>query len=49
MTLAANTGQRGSDLVRMGPTDIETYQGIDGINVTQLKYRLLAEAVDQLL
>ncbi len=37
ITLAANTGQRGSDLVRMGPTDIETFQGIDGINVTQQK------------
>jgi integrase len=37
ITLAANTGQRGSDLVRMGPTDIETYQGIDGINVKQRK------------
>jgi integrase len=37
VTLAANTGQRGSDLVRMGPTDIETYQEIDGINVTLVK------------
>lgn len=35
--LAANTGQRGSDLVRMGPTDIETFDGTDGINVTQQK------------
>lgn len=37
ITLAANTGQRGSDLVRMGPTDIERFKGIDGINVTQKK------------
>lgn len=37
ITLAANTGQRGSDLVRMGPTDLETYQGRLGINVTQQK------------
>lgn len=37
VTLISNTGQRGSDAVRMGPTDIETYQGIEGINVTQQK------------
>lgn len=37
ITLCANTGQRGSDLIRMGWGDIETYQGIDGINVTQKK------------
>jgi integrase len=37
VTLGANTGQRGSDLIRMCPTDIEIYQGIDGINVTQKK------------
>ena len=37
ITLAANTGQRGSDLVRMGPTDIEVFQGLEGINVTQKK------------
>lgn len=37
ITLAANTGQRGSDLIRMGPTDVETYNGIDGINVHQKK------------
>jgi integrase len=37
VTLAANTGQRGSDLIRMGPTDLEVYQGISGINVTQRK------------
>jgi integrase len=35
--LAANTGQRVSDLIRMGPADIETYRGRDGINVTQKK------------
>lgn len=37
VTLAANTGQRGSDLIRMGPTDIETFDGIEGINVSQKK------------
>ncbi len=37
ITLGANTGQRISDLVRMGPTDVETLRGIDGINVTQKK------------
>jgi integrase len=37
ITLAAHTGQRGSDLVRMGPTDVETFDGIDGINVIQQK------------
>lgn len=37
VTLAANTGQRISDLVRMGPTDLEIYNGILGINVTQKK------------
>jgi integrase len=37
ITLAANTGQRGSDLVRMCWTDIETYKGIAGINVIQVK------------
>jgi integrase len=35
--MAANTGQRGSDLVRMRWTDIETINGRPGINVTQLK------------
>jgi integrase len=35
--LGANTGQRGSDLVRMGWSDIETYRGIRGINVRQQK------------
>ena len=37
ITLGAATGQRISDLVRMGPTDIETYKGQKGINVTQKK------------
>lgn len=37
ITLAANTGQRGSDLIRMGPGDLETFNGILGINVTQKK------------
>ena len=31
------TGQRISDLVRMGWTDIESFKGQDGINVTQYK------------
>src|SRR5262249_13622902 len=37
ITLAANTGQRGSDLVRMRWTDIEEYEGRPGIKVTQQK------------
>jgi integrase len=37
ITLGANTGQRVSDLVRMGPTDIEIFKGARGINVTQQK------------
>ena len=37
ITLAANTGQRGSDLVRMRWTDIEDESGHPGINVTQQK------------
>jgi integrase len=37
ITLAANTGQRGSDLVRMRWSDIEDYQGRPGINVVQRK------------
>lgn len=37
VTLGANTGQRISDLVRMGPTNVETFNGIDGINVRQVK------------
>jgi len=35
--LAANTGQRGSDLVRIGPTDIETFDGVSGISLVQIK------------
>jgi integrase len=35
--LGANTGQRGSDLVRMGWGDIEAFQGRAGINVKQVK------------
>jgi integrase len=41
VTLAANTGQRGSDLVRMRWTDIEDYQGRPGINITQYKTGLV--------
>jgi integrase len=37
ITLASNTGQRGSDLVKMRWTDIEEYEGRPGINVTQKK------------
>jgi hypothetical protein len=37
VTLAANTGQRGSELVRMGWPDIEEYEGIRGINVFSRK------------
>jgi integrase len=37
VTLGANTGQRGSDLVTMRWTDLETYEGRLGINVTQKK------------
>jgi integrase len=37
ITLGANTGQRGSDLVRMGWGDIEVFQGRPGINVRQVK------------
>lgn len=37
ITLAANTGQRGSDLVKMRWTDIEDYDGRPGINVDQVK------------
>lgn len=37
ITLAANTGQRGSDLVKMRWTDIEEYRGRVGINVIQKK------------
>jgi integrase len=37
ITLAANTGQRGSDLVKMRWSDIEEYEGRPGINVAQQK------------
>lgn len=37
ITLAANTGQRGSDLVRMTWADIEKVDGRPGINVVQRK------------
>lgn len=37
ITLGANTGQRGSDLVRMGFGDCVTFQGRDWIRVTQIK------------
>jgi integrase len=37
ITLAANTGQRGSDLVKMRWTDIEEVEGRPGINVVQRK------------
>ena len=37
VALAANTGQRGSDIVRMRWTDIEEFEGRKGINVTQKK------------
>jgi integrase len=37
ITLAANTGQRGSDLFRMGWSDIEEVEGHPGINVIQRK------------
>lgn len=41
ITLAANTGQRGSDLVRMRWSDIEEFEGRPGINVTQIKTGLV--------
>lgn len=37
ITLAANTGQRGSDLIKMRWTDLEEFEGRQGINVTQKK------------
>ena len=37
VVLAAYTGQRRGDLVRMCPTDVEVYNGITGINVVQEK------------
>lgn len=41
ITLASNTGQRGSDLVKMRWSDIETYEGRVGINVIQKKTGLV--------
>jgi integrase len=40
VTLISNTGQRGSDVVKMRWTDLETYQGVPGINVKQKKTAL---------
>lgn len=40
ITLAANTGQRGSDLVRMRWSDLETYEGRLGLNVVTQKVGL---------
>ena len=40
ITLAANTGQRGSDLVRMRWSDLETYEGRLGLNVVTKKVGL---------
>lgn len=37
VTLGANTGQRGSDLIKMTWADVEVYQGVPGINVVQRK------------
>jgi integrase len=37
VTLKGNTGQRGSDIVKMRWTDIEEYEGRPGINVIQKK------------
>lgn len=37
ITLAANTGQRGSDLIKMRWSDISSFEGHPGINVTQQK------------
>jgi integrase len=41
ITLAANTGQRGSDLVKMRWSDIEEFAGRAGVNVTQQKTGLV--------
>ncbi len=38
--IASNTGQRGSDLVRMRWSDLETYEGRLGLNVTTKKVGL---------
>jgi integrase len=40
IVLAANTGQRGSDLIKMRWTDIERHEGRPGINVVQRKTEL---------
>jgi integrase len=40
ITVAANTGQRGSDLVRMRWSDLEIYDGRLGLNVTTQKVGL---------
>lgn len=40
ITVASNTGQRGSDLVRMRWSDLETYEGRLGLNVTTKKVGL---------
>jgi integrase len=40
ITLASNTGQRGSDIVKMRWSDIEEYEGRLGINVVQRKTQL---------
>ncbi len=37
ITLAANTGQRGSDIVKMRWTDLQVHDGRQGINVVQKK------------
>jgi integrase len=37
IALGAYTGQRGSDLVRLGWNDIETYDGRQGFAITQVK------------
>jgi integrase len=37
VTLGVETGQRGSDLCRMCPTDLEEFRGVLGINVRQRK------------
>ena len=39
ITLAANTGQRGSDLVRMRWSDLEVYEGRLGLNVAHRESR----------
>lgn len=41
ITLTANLGQRGSDLVRMSWSDIEVYEGRPGMNVRQEKTGLV--------